>query len=66
MDDSLSLKNSVELYFNDYYSKYLDDDEYGDYPKLSLWWDEDYDPPDYPMYTPNNTDDQFDWEKEIS
>ena len=56
MDDSLSLKNSAELYFNNYYSKYLDDDEYGDYPKLSLWWEEEYDP------IPYDIEYDFDWD----
>jgi hypothetical protein len=53
-----SIKDSTDLY--------LDDDEYGDYPESSLWWDEDYDPPDYSLYIPNNTDYNFDWGKEIS
>jgi len=62
MDDSSSFKDSVELYFNNYYSKYLGDDEYGDYPKLSLWWEEDYDPPDYAAYISYDDEYNFDWD----
>ena len=41
-----------------------DDSEYGECPEQSLWWEEEYDLPDYPMYIPNNTDDDFDWREE--
>ena len=38
------------------------DNEYGDYPESSLWWDEDYDRPDYYSYIPYNIDHDFDWD----
>ena len=54
MDDSSLNRDASALY--------LDDDEYGDYPKSSLWWDEEYDRPDYHSYVPYNIDNDFDWD----
>ena len=54
MDNSSLIKDTA--------ASYLDDEEYGDYPKSSLWWDEDYDPPDYYSYIPYDVDYDFDWD----
>ena len=51
MDDSCLIKDTAGLY--------LEDDEYGDYPKSSLWWEQDYDPPDY---FPYNIQYDFEWD----
>ena len=52
MDDS-SIKDSIVLL--------LGDDEYGDYPKSSLWWEEQYDPLDYSICIPHGIEYDFDW-----
>ena len=44
---------------------YSDDDEYdeyGYYPKVSLWWEEDYDPPDCSACVPCDIEYDFYWD----